>query len=165
MEMIFEPSARQPAHERNLIRRMFVNPALREPYENWETIVHAVLARSRAYFAANPDGPRFERLIEDLRRESAEFGEWRQRHDVMGELDGRKRIVHPEVNSLVLEYTTLCSPAALGLRVGTALSLRRWSHSGKRKPSRYSGDFSQTDLIEVVAGILRHLCVSRILTP
>ena len=106
-----------PPHERNVVWRLFVDPAARKLYEDWETTARTVLARFRADFALNPGDQRFEALVEDFKRESAEFGEWWPRHDVMGELDGRKRIVHPEVGRLVLEHTTLHLPADPDLRV------------------------------------------------
>ena len=104
-------------HERNLMWRMFLDPALRELYEDWETVAQAGLARFRADFTLNPGDPGFEELVEDLKRESAEFREWWPRHDVMEESDGRKRFVHPEVGRLTLEHTTLHSPADPDLRV------------------------------------------------
>lgn len=106
-----------PPHERNVVWRLFVDPTSRRLYESWEDTAQAVLARFRADFASNPGDPAFEALVENLGEESAEFREWWPRHDVMGESDGRKRFVHPEVGRLVLEHTTLHSPADSDLRV------------------------------------------------
>ena len=106
-----------PPHESNVLWRMFVDPASRELYEHWEVTARTVLARFRADFASNVGDRRFGALVKDLKRESAEFREWWPRHDVMGESDGRKRIVHPQVGRLILEHTTLHSPADPDLRV------------------------------------------------
>ena len=106
-----------PPHERNVVWRLFVDPALRGLYEDWEPTAQTVLARLRADLAESPGDPRFVELVEDLKRESAEFREWWPRHDVVGEWDGRKRLVHEGVGRLVLEHTTLHSPADPDLRV------------------------------------------------
>lgn len=106
-----------PPHERNVVWRLFVDPASRGLYEDWETTARAVLARLRADFAANLGDPKFEALVEDLKSASAEFRELWSRHDVTGASDVRKVVVHPEVGRLVLEHTTLHSPADPDLRV------------------------------------------------
>ena len=106
-----------PPHERNLMWRMFIDPALRGLYEDWETTARAVLARFRANFASSSGEPGFERLVEDLERESAEFRAWWPLHDVMEESEGTKVLAHPEVGRVVLDHTTLHSPADPDLRV------------------------------------------------
>ncbi len=106
-----------PPHERNIVWRLFVDPTWRRRNEDWEPTARTVLARLRADLAESPGDPRFEELVEDLKRESVEFREWWPRHDVVGESDGRKRLVHEGVGRLVFEHTTLHSPADPDLRV------------------------------------------------
>lgn len=53
------------------------------------------MARYRSDFAECPGDARFERLVEDLRRESPEFREWWPRYDLAGESDGRKELFYP----------------------------------------------------------------------
>lgn len=69
------------------------------------------MARYRSDFAEYPGDTRFERLVENLRRESPELREWWARYDLAGESDGRKELFYPEVGSLILEHTTLRPPA------------------------------------------------------
>ena len=106
-----------PPHGRNVVWRLFVDPTLRGLYEDWEPTAQTVLARLRSDLAERPGDTRFEELLEDLKRESAEFREWWPRHDVVGQSDGKKRLVHRGVGRLVLEHTTLHSPADPDLRV------------------------------------------------
>lgn len=106
-----------PPHERNLLWRLFVDPDSRNLYASWTKTAQVILALFRADFARYPGDARFEALVEDLTQESAEFREWWARHDVSGALDGRKRILHPEVGPIVLEYSTLHVPADPDLRV------------------------------------------------
>lgn len=104
-------------HERNIVWRLFVDPTWRARNEDWEPTAQTVLARLRADLAESPGDPRFGELVEDLKRESVEFREWWPRHDVVGEPDGTKRLLHEGVGRLVLEHTTLHSPADPDLRV------------------------------------------------
>ncbi len=107
----------RPPHERNLLWRLFVEPETRKLYASWEETARATLAHVRADFANYPGDARFEALVEDLTQASPEFREWWPEHDVSGEPDGRKRLLHPEVGPLVLEYSTLHVPADPDLRV------------------------------------------------
>ena len=106
-----------PPHDRNLMWKLFLDAAWRELWEDWESVARSVLARFRANFALNPGSPAFERLIEDLERESPQFREWWPCHDVMEESEGSKGFFHPEVGHLTLDHSTLHSPADPDLRV------------------------------------------------
>ena len=114
---VFGLASGVPPHERNLLWQLFVNPSARERYASWEETARTLLARFRAEFAGHPGDARFVRLVEDLKRESAEFREWWPRYDVAGEAEGREEIVHPGVGRIVLEHTTLSPPEDPDLKV------------------------------------------------
>lgn len=116
-EAVFGLSFGAPPHERNLLWQLFVDPRSRERYAFWEATAKMALARFRAEFARHPGDERFEGLVEDLRRESAEFRKWWPRYDVAGEADGRDEIIHPDAGHIVLEHTTLSPPADPDLKV------------------------------------------------
>ena len=116
-EAVFGFSRGVPPHQRNLLWQMFVNPASRARYASWETTARGMLARFRAESARHPGDARFAGLIEDLGRESAEFGEWWPRYDVAGEAEGHEEIVHPDAGRIVLEHTTLSPPGDQDLKV------------------------------------------------
>lgn len=116
-EAVFDLSSGVPPYERNLLWQLFANPSARALYASWETTARVMLARFRADAARHPGDPRFADLIQDLKRESAEFGEWWPRYDVAGEADGREEIVHPRAGRIALERTTLSPPADPDLKV------------------------------------------------
>lgn len=116
-ETVFGLSSGAPPHERNLLWQLFADPRSRERYACWEATARSILARFRAEFARYPGDERFEGLVEDLRRESAEFGKWWPRYDVAGEADGRDEIIHPDAGHIVMEHTTLSPPADPDLKV------------------------------------------------
>jgi hypothetical protein len=99
-----------PPYPRNFVWRLFVDPRARRP--GWEDVARTVLAQFRAASARYPGDPRFAVLIGDLERASPEFRAWWPRHDVLGDLDCRKKILHPVVGCLVLDRTTLQVPTA-----------------------------------------------------
>ncbi|MFE0516995.1 hypothetical protein [Streptomyces sp. NPDC058964] len=92
-----------PADERNLVRWMFTAPRAREVYLEWEPEARAMLGRFRLAAARHPEDPRFEALIEQLKRDSEEVRQWWPRHDVMTVGSGSKKLRHPRRGPL--EYT------------------------------------------------------------
>lgn len=117
-DLVFDfSSGAPPPHERNLLWGLFTDPEERSRRARWEESARAALARFRADFARYPADARFERLVEDLKRESPEFREWWPRYDIVGELDGRKEFIHPKMGHLILDQTTLRSPAYPDLKI------------------------------------------------
>ena len=62
------------------------------------------MARFRADSAVHLGDPSFEELIQALRQSSPEFCKAWKRHEVARAADGRKRIEHPVVGTLVFEH-------------------------------------------------------------
>ena len=116
-ETIFGFSGGVPPYEKNLLWRLFADPSARARYSSWETTARTALARFRAEFASHPGDARFADLVEDLERESAEFGEWWPLYDVAGEAEGREEVVHPDGGRIILEHTTLSPPGDSDLKV------------------------------------------------
>jgi transcriptional regulator with XRE-family HTH domain len=107
---VFALTDAPPPYPRNFVWRLFVDARARRP--GWEEVARTVLAQFRAASARYPGDPRFAALIGDLERASPEFRAWWPRHDVQGNLDCRKEILHPLMGHLVLDRTTLQLPAA-----------------------------------------------------
>jgi hypothetical protein len=71
---------------------------------DWTRSGRLLLSRFRADYAQHVGDPAFEQLISDLREESAEFRRWWRQHEVKGDGDGRKEIVHPVAGRMLFEH-------------------------------------------------------------
>ncbi|WP_221157222.1 helix-turn-helix transcriptional regulator [Rhizobium lentis] len=93
--------------ERNIMHRLFVDPAHRRLLVDWESVARVSLAMFRADSARYAGDPDFERLIALLMQASDEFRSWWQRHEVISPLSGIKRIDHPVMGRMSFEHTGL----------------------------------------------------------
>ena len=106
-----------PSAERNVLRRVFLDPARRSFHTDWDCAASGILARFRADSAPFVDDPWFTALIEELRACSPEFRRLWAKHDVRGAADGIKDFQHPEVGRMVFEHLIFRLPDAPDLRV------------------------------------------------
>lgn len=90
----------------NMLEWMFIDPAPRRIYVEWEREAAAQLARFRAAAARTAD-PGFAALVDRLRAVSPQVREWWQRHEVARLSSGTKRLWHPAVGELELEHVVL----------------------------------------------------------
>ncbi|HZU17546.1 MAG TPA: helix-turn-helix transcriptional regulator [Candidatus Dormibacteraeota bacterium] len=106
-----------PAGRRNLLWAMFMVPGWRRLFLNWEDEAARTVARFRTEVAPHLDEPACKLLIAELSAESPEFVAFWERRDVHGRTDGLKRLRHPELGDLELEYTTYRIDDQPGLRL------------------------------------------------
>jgi transcriptional regulator with XRE-family HTH domain len=92
---------------RNMLWWTFTDAAARTIVVDWEREASGLLARFRAAAARHPDDPAFEDLIQRLRGASPEVRAWWPRHEVAPLSSGTKRLRHPELGELELEFVTL----------------------------------------------------------
>ncbi|MEU1405720.1 helix-turn-helix transcriptional regulator [Streptomyces sp. NPDC005728] len=106
-----DASARPP-HERNLIRRFFLDPAARAlfPPEDGPEHARAQVANLRAVTAARPDDPEPAALVAELRADSEEFAHLWEEHEVAVRRSATKRFRHPVVGLLELDCEVLLHP-------------------------------------------------------
>lgn len=95
------------ARESNMIRLMFLDAEERAMYLDWETTASTALAWLRSSTGRYPENARLTELIDDLRFRSAEFAKMWSRHDVGIRSSGTKRLLHPLVGHLEVNYETL----------------------------------------------------------
>ncbi len=93
-----------PRAARNHLWLMFMDPARREMFSDWEKGSRLSVAKFRADSARHLGDPSFEELIHALRQSSPEFCRAWKRHEVAGAGEGRKRLEHPEAGTLVFEH-------------------------------------------------------------
>jgi transcriptional regulator with XRE-family HTH domain len=92
--------------ERNLLRFIFLAPGGRSLICDWERRARRVVAEFRAHCAAHLDDPALHRLIDELRRASADFAQMWEQHGVLGREGGERTFNHPQDGFLAFEQVT-----------------------------------------------------------
>jgi hypothetical protein len=90
--------------KRNQVWLVFMHPAWRALYPDWELSARRLLARFRVAHAEHVGDPAFDGLVEKLLEASPEFRRWWPRHEVLGSGEGRKEIDHPVAGRLAFEH-------------------------------------------------------------
>jgi transcriptional regulator with XRE-family HTH domain len=101
---VFGDPAELPEGRRNLLWRIFMDPAMRKQLPDWDSGARRLVARFRSEAARHVGDPDFEDLISALQEGSPEFREWWDLHEVATSGVGRKVIHHPKVGKLVFEH-------------------------------------------------------------
>ncbi|AWS40434.1 helix-turn-helix transcriptional regulator [Streptosporangium sp. 'caverna'] len=86
----------------NMLSLVFLDPAARDFYRDWERIACLRVAQLRAATGADLDNPYLTELVGELSRESADFRRLWARHDVYGMSREIRRFRHHEVGDLDL---------------------------------------------------------------
>lgn len=96
-----------PLEERNILRRIFLDPAVRAANADWDGVARFVTAAFRADVArAGADGdPAVAALVEELRARSPEFARLWAHNDVSHYGERLKRLRHPTAGTLAFEYS------------------------------------------------------------
>jgi transcriptional regulator with XRE-family HTH domain len=93
-----------PRWARNHVWQMFMDPARREMFADWEHSCRLCAAKFRADSARHIGDPSFEQLIETLLSASPEFRKAWKRHEVARVGEGRKVLHHPVGGTLVFDH-------------------------------------------------------------
>jgi transcriptional regulator with XRE-family HTH domain len=101
---LFGDLGKVPRPLRNHLWLLFMDPARREMFSDWERGARLSVAKFRADSARHLGDPSFEELIEALRQSSPEFCKAWKRHEVARTGEGRKELRHPLVGMLVFEH-------------------------------------------------------------
>ena len=101
----------RPRRDRNLSRRVFLDPAARPlcPEEDVADHARTHVATLRAVAAARPDDPEPAALVAELRSSSAEFARLWDEHEVTQRNKATKRFLHPVVGLLELDCEVMIS--------------------------------------------------------
>jgi transcriptional regulator with XRE-family HTH domain len=89
-------------HADNLLRLVFLEPAAREFYRDWEKVARGKVAHLRAAAGADLDDPYLTELVDELSFNSADFCRLWARHDISGKTREAKRFHHRDVGDLTL---------------------------------------------------------------
>jgi transcriptional regulator with XRE-family HTH domain len=101
---------RLPVRHRNYTRWMFLDPTARELFLNWSAVAAEVVGTLRLYAGRFPDDPQLAELVGELTIKSPEFGTWWNGHLVHERTHGVKRMAHPAVGPITLQYEALVLP-------------------------------------------------------
>lgn len=100
-----------PPQQRNMARLLFLDPATRELYVDWDRKAADTVACLRLYAGCYPDDPQLASLVGELSVKSPEFGSLWATHNVQDKGFGMKELHHPVVGPLTLSCETLVLPA------------------------------------------------------
>lgn len=95
-----------PARERNLLRQMFLNPALRSVQEDWEGVARHMVSVFRADTARIGATQSVQEFVADLVAQSPEFADFWNDRQIGGSEEGIKKLHHPVHGHLELEYSS-----------------------------------------------------------
>jgi transcriptional regulator with XRE-family HTH domain len=94
----------------NLVRTAFLDPRLRDRYEDWERAAAAAVAALRALVGPDADDPELNELVGELSVRSERFRQLWARHDARPKRSGTTQIDHPQLGRLELGYEKLPIP-------------------------------------------------------
>ena len=98
--------ARLPPAERNILRLMFARPDLQARQEDWDSVARFVVGAFRADAARAGASAEITRLVDELSRTSPKFDRLWRDNDVIAHGEGSKRIHHPDLGLLELEFSS-----------------------------------------------------------
>ncbi|MFF3749895.1 helix-turn-helix transcriptional regulator [Streptomyces sp. NPDC002018] len=136
----------------SLLRFVFLSPASRGFYAEWERVARNGVGSLRAAAGVDPEDPRLVALVAELSAGSADFRRLWHSHDVRAKTWSDKSFHHPVAGDLTLTYETFTvnsapgqqllvyqaepgSPSEHALRLLGTLAGRTPSRDGARTPS------------------------------
>lgn len=97
---------RVPEEERNYVRLLFTDPAIRVLYRDWADMARLAVAHLRMDGRRNPDDPRLTALVEELSALDPQFRRWWTSHDVAVRAGGTRLLRHPVAGDLTFRRST-----------------------------------------------------------
>ena len=114
---VFAPLFTDPARTPNIARFIFLDPAARDFYVDWNQLAGDTVALLRGEAGHDPYDRALTDLIGELSTRSDMFRTWWAAHNVRLHRTGVKRLHHPLVGELVLAYESMDLTADQGLRL------------------------------------------------
>lgn len=102
------------ARDSNMMRLLFLDSQERAMYLDWDQVAPESVAWLRASAGADLNNPDLTALLDELISQSTEFALLWGRHDVRIRSGGVKRLRHPVVGELALNFETLTVNATPG---------------------------------------------------
>jgi transcriptional regulator with XRE-family HTH domain len=96
----------QRPEERNILRKMFLDPQVRAAQYDWEAVARFVVSAFRADTARAGAAAEVEPLVEEMRRRSPEFAAMWEDKEVRSYGEGVKTIRHAKAGAIAFEYSS-----------------------------------------------------------
>jgi transcriptional regulator with XRE-family HTH domain len=137
--------ARYPVQERVFVRLLFTEPWMRKLYADWEEVTRLAIAQLRMESARYPGDRRLTALVDELSARDAQFRQWWTEHDVAARGKGTKKLRHPVVGELTLDWDTLtCATDPEQHIIVWTAAPGSPSHDGLRLLSSWAADQKRT---------------------
>ena len=107
---LFADFESMPAKHRNYARWMLLDDTARTLFRDWEEQARNAVEALRLDAAATPNDQGTQQLVGELSLASAEFRQWWSAHRVHQRTHGTKRLSHPVVGELEVQFETLALP-------------------------------------------------------
>ncbi|MBB5986802.1 helix-turn-helix transcriptional regulator [Sphingobium lignivorans] len=98
--------AELPREGRNILRLIFADERVRAAQDDWRNVARYVVGTFRADAARAGAGQEIRQLVDELSASSAEFRALWNDNEVMGHGEGTKRLHHPVLGTVDLEFST-----------------------------------------------------------
>ncbi|MFV0461777.1 MAG: helix-turn-helix transcriptional regulator [Nostocoides sp.] len=112
---LYAPVLAGPRRPANNARFVFLDPAAQEFFPDWERAADDIAAMLRSEAGRNPHDKALTDLIGELTTRSTEFTRRWAAHDVRFHRTGRKRIHHPAVGEMHLNFEAMALASDPGL--------------------------------------------------
>lgn len=96
----------QPGEQRNILRRIFLNPRNQRMQQDWDSVARFVVAAFRVDLARAGAQGNAEDLVRELCAASPDFARLWQSNDVTAYSEGNKQLHHPVAGLLTMEYSS-----------------------------------------------------------
>jgi transcriptional regulator with XRE-family HTH domain len=96
-----------PIERRNIARYLFLHPAARDLFVDWDAVIAGCVARLRALAGTEPDAPDLTELVQELLAESPDFADLWERYEVRPLAQAAKTLHHPEVGTFTLDVQAM----------------------------------------------------------
>jgi transcriptional regulator with XRE-family HTH domain len=107
---LFADFEAMPARERNLARFVFLDPAARELFIDWDIAARMIVTGLHLYAGRHPNDPQLAEIINQLSAVDEDFRRWWAAQDVEEFTRGTRRYRHPLLGEVTLEHETLIFP-------------------------------------------------------
>lgn len=94
-----------PREERNVLRLIFTNPVAMAAQDDWWNVARYVVGALRADAARAGATAEIRALVDELSHNSPEFENLWRANEVAAHADGTKRLRHPELGLIELEFS------------------------------------------------------------
>jgi transcriptional regulator with XRE-family HTH domain len=112
---LYAPVLADPRRPANTTRFTYLDPAAREFFVDWDRVANDAAAMLRLEAGRNPHDRKLIELVGELSTQSEVFRKRWASHDVQFHRSGRKRLRHPVVGELDLNFESMELPSEPGL--------------------------------------------------